>query len=313
MSRAGQARAAGSSAQAYVPGGSGRNPQVGPTDTPYARFTLILLERLAIGDVVFLTDGEIKSFGATGHLSEADAAGCRTGRGFMPATTFRAIAKSAGLAGVGNMAVIPVGARHLISKKHLKVLTTELGERRKEHRGEARNLEIIQKRQNDAIAVEKQIADKAAKDAAKKAGKLEKEQTKQALRQDRAASKEAKKQPRAASSEQKSKPKPPPAAEPEQLATRRQTMENALVLGARAASQLDMQEAKARWVKHPEHTRYRATKAVQTREEGYLSFDHGDLITVTDKADNGYYTGTLARTGEQGIFIGRVVEFVGSE
>lgn len=88
-----------------------------------------------------------QSFGATGHLSEADAAGCRTGRGFMPATTFRAIAKSAGLAGVGNMAVIPVGARHLISKKHLKVLTTELGERRKEHRGEARNLEIIQKRQ----------------------------------------------------------------------------------------------------------------------------------------------------------------------
>ena len=41
--------------------------------------------------------------------------------------------------------------------------------------------------------------------------------------------------------------------------------------------------------------------------DGYLQFEAGDLIIVTEKADNGYFSGNLPRSGAEGVFPGILV------
>jgi hypothetical protein len=95
---------------------------------------------------------------------------------------------------------------------------------------------------------------------------------------------------------------------------RRSTMESVFRATAAASTDLDKKAALAKWMSAPESTRYQATKRLQTGREGYISFDVGDLITLTQNdVGTGHGAGVLVRNGAEGLFPLAYVVFNGAD
>ena len=80
-------------------------------------------------------------------------------------------------------------------------------------------------------------------------------------------------------------------------------MESVFRATVAVSTDLDKKAALAKWMSAPASTRYRATKRLQTDREGYISFNVGDLITLTQNdVGTGHGAGMLVRNGAEGLF-----------
>eukprot|EP00056_Hartaetosiga_gracilis_P011428 m.172811 g.172811 ORF g.172811 m.172811 type:complete len:407 (+) comp13500_c1_seq89:64-1284(+) len=79
---------------------------------------------------------------------------------------------------------------------------------------------------------------------------------------------------------------------------------------ATEALQRDTQETRLRWMSHPPSTRYQAIKDFSATREGFVSCEKGDLITVLQQDESGFYVAINCKNGRKGLVPGRFLKVV---
>eukprot|EP00040_Diaphanoeca_grandis_P008274 m.44665 g.44665 ORF g.44665 m.44665 type:complete len:409 (-) comp19737_c0_seq1:90-1316(-) len=293
-----------------------KQPRHGGTElSVFSTFPTALLEALAPGDVGYFTTAQMQALQTQGLMSPAMITKASVNGGFLPVVDLKTMAKASGAKSISHMAEQwPIGTKHVTDKKMLKVLKAELAARKQMMTEGLKKGAEVQGGVEAENVHQKQL-EKEKQEKEKIAAKLVKEKQKQDALEEKRLKKlkqiEAKEFARATSLKNKKTSKNPKSdPEKDESVMRRMSMEAMLRSGSDLIRALDQQETLERWQSQPLHTRYQAIKKLISNKPGYLDFDVGDLISVSHKADNGYFTGTVVRNGKEGIFPAQYVKFI---
>eukprot|EP00039_Didymoeca_costata_P003358 m.67131 g.67131 ORF g.67131 m.67131 type:complete len:260 (+) comp11862_c1_seq1:283-1062(+) len=245
----------------------------------YHEFETMLMEVMAHGGHGYMKPQETQALVKAGLMPLVLKKKVDDNKGIIAIQDLKSISQSQGLKLDQMQQLLPFGVRHLTSSKQMKMLKTELAQRHKE---KARLEKLAQKLKQEE---EKEL-------------KLREKEIKQMQKADEAKSKLERK-----SSRRKSKSK----QDKDESLRRREAFAEKLKTNAELVERADHKEALEKWKQLPAHTRYKATKRLVSDKEGYLDFDVGDYINVTEKTTEGHFVGILARNGTQGIFPGHYV------